>query len=77
MSSFHHLSFQSQLGSLLFSLLLQVITLCLWQARAPAVERPRCAFGLLQPVRSACYVPLLNWFFREFVCFVEFVVKPV
>ena len=28
---------------------------CHWQARAPAVERPRCAFGSLQPVRSACY----------------------
>ena len=88
---------------------------CHWQARAPAVERPRCAFGrvLFRPccfssslclatgkpvrplwnargaplaccsqsglpaIRSACYVPLLNRFFREFVCFVEFVVKPV
>ena len=58
MSSFHHLSFQSQLGSLLFSLLLQVISLCLWQARAPAVERPRCAFGCLcLPCLHACHVP--------------------
>ena len=24
---------------------LDVMSLCLWQARAPAVERPRCAFG--------------------------------
>ena len=60
MSSFHHLSFQSQLGSLLFSLLLQVITLCLWQACAPAVERPRCAFGSCPscPFAFGCHVPL-------------------
>ena len=52
MSSFHHLSFQSQLGSLLFSLLLQVITLC--RAR----HRPRCAFWLSVFALSPCHVPL-------------------
>ena len=27
--------------------LVSIMSLCLWQARAPAVERPRCAFGCL------------------------------
>ena len=27
--------------------LVSIMPLCLWQARAPAVERPRCAFGCL------------------------------
>ena len=63
MSSFHNLSFQSQLGSLLFSLLLQVITLCLCQACAPAIARGAplavrvclvsmsCPFAFGKPVR--------------------------